>query len=168
MFCSGCGRTVPEGLAACAQCGRPVPPVIPSAGFSFDIAGYAGKIRTLSILWFVYGGITLVFGFAGLTFAKAFFNGSFGGGFGPWANHGAPPAFIGPMILHFAWISIWFRTALCAVAGWGLTERAPWGRIVAIIAAILSLFHFPLGTALGVATLILLLGQQHWVLYDEL
>ena len=34
-----------------------------------------GKIRLLSIVWFIYGGVSLVLGLAGLTFAKAFFSG---------------------------------------------------------------------------------------------
>jgi hypothetical protein len=54
------------------------------------------------------------------------------------------------------------------VAGWGLLERTQWGRIVAIIAAILSLIRIPLGTALGIATLIILIGARNWMLYDEL
>jgi hypothetical protein len=57
---------------------------------------------------------------------------------------------------------------LCVVAGWGLLERAEWGRIVAIIAAILSLIKFPFGTALGIATLVILLGYRNTVLYERL
>jgi len=41
------------------------------------------------------------------------------------------------------------------------------GRIVAIIAAILSLIRFPLGTALGIWTLIVLLGYRNTTLYEQ-
>jgi hypothetical protein len=38
-------------------------------------------------------------------------------------------------------------------AGWGLMERKPWARTLAIVLGVLALFKFPLGTALGVYTL---------------
>jgi hypothetical protein len=47
-------------------------------------------------------------------------------------------------------------------------ERAPWGRIVAIVAAILSLLRFPCGTALGIWTLVVLLGNRNATLYEQL
>ena len=56
-----------------------------------------------------------------------------------------PPMFFMPAILHFAWVFLVLRTGLALVAGWGLMERAPWGRIVAIVAAFpLQLFKYPL------------------------
>jgi ABC-type glycerol-3-phosphate transport system permease component len=72
------------------------------------------------------------------------------------------------MILRFAWMAVVVRVGLAAVAGWGLYERAQWGRIVAIVAAILSLLRFPLGTALGIWTLVVLLGYRNSTLYEQL
>jgi hypothetical protein len=40
--------------------------------------------------------------------------------------------------------------------------------MVAIIAAIFSLLKFPFGTALGIWTLVVLLGYQNSALYDQL
>lgn len=60
------------------------------------------------------------------------------------------------------------RTALASVAAWGLLEHERWGRIVAIIAAILSLIKFPLGTAMGIWTLVVLLGYRNATLYEQL
>ena len=74
-----------------------------------------------------------------------------------------------PALLRFAWVFLVGRAVLSAVAGWGLLERTQWGRIVAIIAAILNLFHFfPFGLALGVATLIILIGARNWALYEDM
>ncbi len=42
-------------------------------------------------------------------------------------------------------------------AGWGLLQHEPWARIVTLILAFISLLHFPLGTALGIYTLWVLL-----------
>jgi len=165
MFCSGCGHALEPGQGICPQCGRPVAPVAPPIpGWEYQLANYSGKVRTLGVLWLVYGGITLLFGFIGLSFAKAFFS----GGFGPWAHGPMPPPWIFPAVIHFGWLFLAGRAALCAVAGWGLLEHTSWGRIMAIVVAILSLIKFPLGTALGIATLVILIGYRNSALYEQL
>jgi nitrate reductase gamma subunit len=60
------------------------------------------------------------------------------------------------------------RAALALMAGYGLMERAPWGRMVAIVAAFLSILKFPFGTAIGVWTLIMLMGYRNSTLYDQI
>ncbi len=163
MFCSGCGRSLAQGQVVCPQCNRPVAPQAPPVpGFEVLLAAYASKIRVLGILWMVYAGISLFFGFVGLAFAHAFLSGA------PWAHGPMPNAWFFPGLLRFAWLFVVGRAALAAVAGWGLLEKAQWGRIVAIVAAILCLIRFPLGTALGIATLIILMGTRNWALYEDL
>jgi hypothetical protein len=165
MFCSGCGRALEVGQPVCPQCGRPVAPVVPPVpGWEFQLASYSSKVRTLGVLWLIYAGITLIFGFAAMSFAKAFFS----GGFGPWAHGPMPPVWVFPAAMHFAWLFLAGRAVLCAVAGWGLLEHTSWGRIMAIVIAILSLIKFPLGTALGIATLVILLGYRNSALYEQL
>jgi hypothetical protein len=170
MFCSGCGQALEQGQAVCPKCGRPLAPTVPPVpGLQFQLESYAGKIRLLGIFWFVYAGLSLLLGLAGLTFAKAFMS----GGFGPWMNgpwgHGSmPPMWFGPAFLHFIWIILVLRAGLAVAAGFGLMEHAQWGRLVAIVAAILSLLKFPFGTALGIWTLVMLLGYRNSTLYDQL
>jgi hypothetical protein len=138
-------------------------------GFAYQLESYAGKVKALSIVWFIYAGYALLTGVLGLAFANAFFSGHFGPWMhGPWARGPFPPGLFGPMILRFAWMAVVVRVGLAAVAGWGLYERAQWGRIVAIVAAILSLLRFPLGTALGIWTLVVLLGYRNSTLYEQL
>ena len=168
MFCSGCGHALTEGQPVCPQCGRPVAPLAPPIpGFEYQLASYSSKVRTLGILWLVYAGLSTALGFAGLTFAKAFFAGAFGP-MSPWAHGPMPPTWIFPAALHFAWLMLLLRGVLAAIAGWGLLEHAQWGRILAIVAAILSLIKIPFGTALGVATLVILLGYRNSALYEQL
>src|ERR1700734_910039 len=130
MFCSGCGQALQAGVPVCPTCGHPVPlaaPPIP--GFEYQLASYSSKVRTLGILWRGYGGLSVIFGFAALSFAKSFFD----GGFGPW-NHGQmPPAWVFPAVWHFAWLVLGLRAVLCVVAGWGLLEHAQWGKVMAIV-----------------------------------
>lgn len=46
------------------------------------------------------------------------------------------------------------------IAGWGLLKRKNWGRVLGIIVGIFSLMNFPLGTAIGVYTLYVLLQEE--------
>jgi hypothetical protein len=165
MFCSGCGRTLAQGQVVCPQCNRPVAAQVPPVpGFEFVLAAYASKIRVLGILWLVYAGITLFFGLIGMAILHSIFS----GGNAPWMHGPMPHAWLFPGLLRFTWIFVVGRAVLAAVAGWGLLERTQWGRIVAIIAAILCLIRIPLGTALGIATLIILIGARNWALYEDL
>jgi hypothetical protein len=171
MFCSGCGQALAPGQAACPQCGRPLAPAVPPIpNFEFQLNTYAGRVKALSIVWFVYGGLSLLLGAIGLTFAHAFFNGNFGPwAHGPWGDHGQwGPENMMPVFLHFAWLFVVLRGGLAIVAGWGLMERSSWGRVVAIVAAFLSLIRIPIGTALGIWTLVTLLGYRNTTLYDQL
>jgi hypothetical protein len=142
-----------------------VPPI---PGLQFQVESYAGKVKALSIVWFIYAAFSLLTGIAALTFAQAFFANHFGAwGHGPWSN-GPGPEWLGPALLHFVWVVLMVRTGLALVAAWGLLERTQWGRIVAIVAAFLSLLKFPFGTALGIWTLVVLLGYRNTTLYEQL
>ncbi len=176
MYCSGCGQILAPGQPLCPHCGRPAAAPVPSVpGLQFQLEGYSSKIKALGIFWFIYAGFSLLFGILGLAFANAFFSGRLGSwGRGPWAHGpwmqspGGPPLWLGPTLLHFAWIWLIARSGLAIAATWGLLERAPWGRIVAVVAAIFALLKFPFGTALGIWTLILLLGYRNTTLYKQL
>jgi len=173
MYCSGCGFALTAGQGFCPQCGRPAATAVPPVpGLEFQLQNYAGKVKALSVVWFIYAAFSLLTGIIGLVFANAFLSGRFGPWFqsphGPWGNGGMPPMWFGPAILHFAWVFLVVRAGLALAAGWGLLERAPWGRIVAIVAAFLILLKFPFGTALGIWTLVMLLGYKNSTLYEQL
>lgn len=167
MFCSGCGHALTPGQTVCPQCGRPLAtPVPPIPNLQFQLANYESRIKALSIVWFIYGGLSLVLGIFGLFFANAFFHGPWMQG--PWGPGPWRPEIMMPVLLRFAWVIIVLRSALALAAGWGLMERAPWGRAVAIVAAFFSLIKIPIGTALGIWTLVTLLGYRNSSLYDQL
>jgi hypothetical protein len=173
MYCSGCGQPLAPGQPVCPQCGRPAAAAVPQVpGFAFQVEDYAGKIRALSVVWGIYAAFALLTGIAGLTFAHAFMTNHFGpfGGHGPFGNGNSPfpEEWFGHAIFGFIWIALMFRTALAILVAWGLHERAQWARIVAIIVAFLSLLKFPFGTALGIWTLVVLLGYRNATLYEQL
>jgi uncharacterized membrane protein (DUF2068 family) len=74
----------------------------------------------------------------------------------------------GPALLHLIWVMLLLRSALAFAAGFGLMEHTQWGRLVAIVAAILCLIKIPFGTAMGIWTLVMLLGYRNSSLYDQL
>jgi hypothetical protein len=54
------------------------------------------------------------------------------------------------------------------VLAWGLFERAPWARTLGIVVGFLALVRFPLGTALGIYTLWVMLPQESGAEYELL
>jgi hypothetical protein len=137
-------------------------------GLQFQVESYAGKVKVLSIFWFIYAGFSLLAGIAALAFAKAFLSGFLA----PWI-HGQDtgaqmPMWLLPAIIHFALIALIIRSGLALLAGFGLWQRTEWGRIVAIVASVFSLLRFPLGTALGVWTMVMLLGYRNTTLYEQM
>jgi len=170
MFCSSCGNALAQGLAFCPNCGRPVAPVVPPVpGLQFQLESYAGKIKALSIVWFIYAGYSVLSGLAGLAIVHAIFSHHGGGDWGnnPWTNGSGPNWFL-PAIFRIVWVAVLIRTCLALLAGYGLYARARWGRILAIVVAILSLIKFPIGTALGIWTMVALMGFQNSTLYEQL
>jgi len=51
------------------------------------------------------------------------------------------------------------------VAGYGLLKCRSWARILAIILAILNLILFPIGTALGIYTLVIMFNEETKALF---
>jgi len=170
MYCSGCGFGLAPGQPVCPQCGRPAmmapPPPVP--GFQFELAGYASKMRALSTVWFIFGGLTLAMSFVFMGLSDAWMHGHGPWFHGPWGHAPFPPFFFGP-IIHLGWTFMTGRAVLALLTGYGLMVRAPWARMLGIVSAFLNLFFFfPVGTALGVWTLIMLMGYRNSTLYEQI
>jgi hypothetical protein len=54
------------------------------------------------------------------------------------------------------------------VLAWGLFEREPWARMLGLVLGFLGLLRFPLGTALGIYTLWVLLPENSGREYERL
>jgi hypothetical protein len=135
----------------------------------FQLETYASKVHALSVVWFLFAGLSLIGGFMGLDFIKHFAFNHFGHwGHGVWTDSDGPPEWLGHLIFHVAWVMVVLRSALLFLVGWGLRDRSSWGRVLAIVAAVLALFHFPIGTALGIWTLVVLIGYRNSTLYAQL
>jgi hypothetical protein len=166
MYCGGCGQLVPPGQQFCPNCGRPVvqadpTPPVPAPYFYTRVHR---NIQALSILWIAYGVWTLL----GWLIAMSIFGGALGNYFGHW-NHG-PWGEFGPFggmpwLIPFITAIVIGRTILSVVTGIALVNRAPWARILAIVAGFLTIIKPITGTALAIYTLWVLLpgpsGQEY-------
>ncbi len=176
MVCPTCASPVPDGVRFCARCGahlaHPPPPAPPPPAPYFNRGvprlRVQRNLQTAGILWFVYGAYRVIGGLIGILVLRAFtfrswpflggdspFHPGFGGGW---------PAVLLPVIAIVTLIS----TALAFFVGYSLLQRKPWGRTLAIVAAILILFKPLLGTALGIYTLWLLAPAASGLEYDAI
>ncbi|HUK30572.1 MAG TPA: DUF2127 domain-containing protein [Candidatus Acidoferrum sp.] len=122
------------------------------------------NLQVLSILWLVCGslellGATAVFIVANVVFAAVarMNGGNFGGG-APFVH----------TILSIVASLLFVKSLLSLAAGWGLLQRETWARPLAIVMGFISLFHIPLGTALGVYTIWTLLPNESSDEYERL
>jgi hypothetical protein len=127
------------------------------------------NLQTLGILWCVLGVYRVISGLIGIIFLRAFTTHNFGNDAWMFGGrfHGPFPMWMAGLWPMIAFATV-FTAGLALVAGVGLLNRRPWGRIVAIIAAILALIKFPLGTALGIYTLWVLAPGASGLEYDAI
>jgi hypothetical protein len=114
--------------------------------------------RTLGICWIIYGIIRLA-----MALWLFFFSGTATVMFGALLSR-APDPFTLMSEFHFVYVGLIVLSALCGVlgllGGMAMTGGQGSGRSVLILAAFLSLSEMPLGIALGVYTLIVLLPTR--------
>jgi hypothetical protein len=146
MFCNRCGKPV-EGQAVCPACGQVQPVPILATPQPSRVSQHA---RVLGILWVAYSLISLLGGAVLLVLANTLFI--------HLRSHGVPE-FLTPL-LSVVSIFVLAKGVLCISAGIGLLQRAPIGRMLALIAACISLINLPLGACLGVYTLWVLLSAN--------
>jgi hypothetical protein len=153
MFCDTCGTRLSDNQRFCPSCGKPAGtvPMMPVRG------RIAGHVRLLGILWLASAAIHLIPGF----FLIAFFQP--GSGLLP---PDAPPFLHG--LLHMVGIFLLGSAVLSILTGWGLLERQPWARTLAIVLGCLSLIKVPFGTALGIYTMWVLLPAASEEEYRQL
>jgi hypothetical protein len=127
-----------------------------------------GHLKTLGILWCIYGGYRVLLGLGASLFLMGLSRGGFFERFSP--DHNFPFAMMPMMggLATFVFIVSIISAALAFITGYALLNRKSWGRTLAIVAAVLSLIKIPAGTALGIYTLWVLVPGHSGVEYDAL
>jgi hypothetical protein len=151
MFCDHCGTQLQAGQPNCPRCGKTV-----LGPAELRRSRVREHVRLLGILWMAYSSLYVVAGVGTMVVAQMVFRGMF-------HIHGGPPpevtVWLRPLVTCFGWLIL----ALAAAGfftGWGLLQREQWARTVALVAGFVALLRIPLGTALGVYTLWVLLPSQ--------
>ena len=177
MVCTKCGCEQGSPVRFCRQCGAAlgaeVPP--PQPGWTPDPATYYAQARVaeqrmrvrqnlqpLGIMWCIFGAYRIVSVIVGLAFLHTMVtDGMFGNLPDPVAHliHAALPA-LGLMVV--------LMGSLAILTGYALLTRQNWGRILAIVLAILALIKIPFGTALGIYTLWVLAPRASGEEWDEM
>jgi len=126
-------------------------------------------VQTLGILWCAYGAYRAASGILAALILMGISMPGFLGGFGsprdlPWMQF-AP--WLGGLATLFVVLTS-IGAVLDLAAGVSLLMRKSWGRIFAIIVAILSLIKIPFGTALGIYTLWVLAPSTSAAEYDAI
>ena len=183
MYCDRCGTPLAAGAQFCSRCGKAIV-AIGAATYGGDPGTYGvpasgparsgGRVqchgRTLAMLWAINGvlrlmevGWMMVFG----TMFFPFLRGWMGGGVWPIGGRwGLDFPFMGGLVS--IGIFLGFFGLVHLLLAWGLFEREPWARMLGLVIAFLALLRFPLGTALGIYTLWVLLPEESEREYDRL
>ena len=115
-------------------------------------------VHLLGVFWIVHGGLVLIGGI--ITFALLF-----GLSFIPDMDSE------GTTVLRVVGISVggllWLLSVPKIIAGVGLLKRMEWARILTLILSFLALFNIPLGTALGIYSLAILLRDDTTQLFQS-
>jgi hypothetical protein len=149
MFCDGCGAVLQPGQYFCAQCGKEVKGEMHIA---YPRPGRVRQhVRLLGILWLALGAFNALGGVILIILANTLFV--------HLHEHNGAPGFLHPL-LTFVGFFILVKAAAEFAAGWGLQQSEPWARILVLVLAFLALFNVPLGTALGIYSLWVLLPAE--------
>ncbi|HEV1993683.1 MAG TPA: zinc ribbon domain-containing protein [Candidatus Acidoferrum sp.] len=189
MYCDRCGMQLTAGAQFCSKCGKAIvgggAATPPAAGRGMgQAAGPAGAygvaagadgrvqrhLRTVATLWTINGILRLagvcwmmLFGSMVFPFLRGWGRGvvwPFGGRWG-WDI-----PFLGGLFSVGIFLGLF--GVLHLVLAWGLFEREPWARMLGLALGFLALLRFPLGTALGIYTLWVLLPESSGAEYDRL
>ena len=149
MFCDGCGTTVQPGQAYCSRCGKQI---VGSLTMMQQRPGRVQRhLHLLAIFWFAISAFNAILGVVLYIIANTLL--------APGGPAGAPD-FLRPLLSVVA-IIILGGSALGFSAGWGLMHREPWARVLTLVLAFLVLFiNIPVGTAVGVYTMWVLLPGE--------
>jgi hypothetical protein len=150
MFCDACGTQLQAGQKFCSGCGRAVTGgAIPHYPQRNRIQEH---VRLLAILWFAFSAFEAIGGAVLLVLAHTLFL-----HLSEMTQAPAPTGGFLHLLFTMLGLFVLAKSAAGFFTGWGLLNREPWARIMALVLGFLALIHVPFGTALGVYTLWVLL-----------
>ena len=153
MFCDSCGTSLEAGQAFCIKCGKAIIGGVQPGG-----SRVARHAQLLGILWIAYSALLLMVGFVVLVVFQHILPELLR--YQPPQQQGPPPEVVFGLLrplMHVVAVLILAKAAAGIVAGIGILQRVTWARMLTLVLAWVSLLSFPMGTALGVYSLWVLL-----------
>ncbi len=162
MFCDGCGTEVQPGQGFCSKCGKQILGTIAPRALPGKVQRH---VHLLAILWLAFSAFNTLGGLVLLVLGNALF---------PHLHEmkdvppDVPTGFLTALFTTLGFIVL-AKAAFGFLTGWGLLQRESWARTMALILAFISLFtNIPLGTAMGVYTMWVLLSSTSDQEYEAL
>jgi hypothetical protein len=156
MFCDACGTQLQAGQQYCSGCGKAITGAI--AGYPLR-SRIQDHVRLLGILWFAFAAFEVVGGIVLLVLSNTLFVHIARASAENSGSGGTPLGFLPPLMTFIAIFGL-SKGAVGLVTGWGLLNGEPWGRVLALVLGFIALLFPPLGTALGIYTLWVLLPAK--------
>ena len=172
MYCDRCGSSLAPSSRFCGTCGKAafaqtettggtrsaLQPAVP-VGPADAASGRVGRhVQSLAILWCINGILRLMevgsFYFIGHSFLPWFGRAFPSSGF-PWVSHSLTSFGLWWVVVFLGCFGL-----LHLFLAWSLYECKPWARILGLVVGFLALLRFPLGTALGIYTIWVLLPES--------
>lgn len=150
MYCNSCGANVPPGSRFCPMCSRPVEGVVPVP----PERRIASHLTLLGSLWIAYS-LLAVFG----AMVLFILNKTLFAALEARGQLGPEGGFLRPLFAMLG-LLVLCKGVFCFISGIGLLTKQPWARILALVMGCISLLNIPFGTALGVYTIWVLLGEN--------
>lgn len=160
MFCDACGAQVLDNQRFCGTCGK----ALGAAVAGRITSRVADHRQILGILWVIYAIFHIIGGGILFVMANTFFAhlGSM-----PRPQGGPPLTFLTPL-LGFISILILGKGLLAIAAGIGLLQKSHWARLIALVSAFVSMIDIPLGLALGIYSIWVLMSQGAEQEYEKI
>jgi hypothetical protein len=167
MFCDACGSAMSPQQSFCVACGKQVGVAPPShAGPIISDGRVAKHLEIVAWLWIAAGVLTVPLAIFLLVIGSFPYERLFSGAAIP---NGVPAIFA---IFHTVFLVLGVFLLLVSgvhvLAAWGLFHHAPWARILTIAFAFLRILEVPLGTALAIYTIWVLMGPSSEAEYRAL
>lgn len=166
MYCDRCGTSLASNSQFCISCGKPVVQASIAPGPPRSPALTESRVRRhiqpLAALWLINGILRLLSVGWFMVFGTMFIPLLRGWGrpvVWPFGRIWALDSFLSTGLFSLGIFLVLFGV-LHLVLAWGLFERQPWARVLGIVIGFLALLRFPLGTALGIYTLWVLLPEE--------
>jgi hypothetical protein len=155
MFCNGCGTELQPSFNVCPKCGKPIGDLVSAV----TRTRLQKHLSILGTLWMIVG-IIFLLPAVGLFFASSAAH---------FVIHDNMVAqTLGPVLFTVLGGTFLMVAVGGILVGLGLRDRKSWARVTAIVLGVFALFHPPVGTALGIYTLWVLMSDEGGAEYRRL